>query len=74
MARAFDHGAERTWRGHGRGVLQLRANLRRVHPELDAEALADAHPRRAMHSYLRYWREAFRLPRWSPEEIDRRIW
>lgn len=72
VARAFDYGAERTWRGQGRGVRQLRANLRRVHPELDADAL-DALTRAGLHSYLRYWREAFRLPRWSPEEIDRRI-
>lgn len=72
VARAFDSVAERTWRGGGRGVQQLRANLARVHPELDPEGL-DTLTRAGLHSYLRYWREAFRLPRWSPAEIDRRI-
>lgn len=72
VARAFDHAADRTWRGQGRGALQLRANLARVHPELAPEAL-DELTRAGLRSYLRYWRESFRLPRWSAEEVDQRI-
>lgn len=72
VASAFDQiGSISTHRG-GRGVEQLRRNLARVHPELDGTALDDL-VAEAMKSYLRYWREAFRLPEWSRAEIERRI-
>jgi phosphatidylinositol dimannoside acyltransferase len=49
-------------RRQGRGVRQLRANLRRVvGPDLPDPEL-DALIRRAMRSYARYWLEVFRLP------------
>ena len=72
VAGAFDQiGAIATRRG-GHGVQQLRRNVARARPgltdvELD-ELTADA-----MKSYLRYWREAFRLPEWSRAEIERRM-
>lgn len=72
VARGFDALADRAAQGDRRGVLQLRANLARARPELDDEELSDL-TRAAMRSYLRYWREAFRLPRWSSDEIRARL-
>jgi phosphatidylinositol dimannoside acyltransferase len=72
VARGFDTIADHAARGDGRGVLQLRANLARARPELVEEELSYL-TRAAMRSYLRYWREAFRLPRWSTEEIRARL-
>jgi lauroyl/myristoyl acyltransferase len=60
--RVFDRAGTWAARKQGKGVRQLRANLRvatkdrLTDPELDA--LLD----RAMRSYARYWQEAFRLP------------
>lgn len=56
--RAFDAGADRAARRGGSGVAQLRRNLARVAPAADLDALVG----RALRSYARYWREAFRLP------------
>ncbi|HEX5017850.1 MAG TPA: phosphatidylinositol mannoside acyltransferase [Actinomycetes bacterium] len=64
-------GAVAAKRG-GRSVTQLRRNLSRARPDLDAEALDDL-TNEAMKSYLRYWREAFRLPEWSRAEVERRM-
>jgi KDO2-lipid IV(A) lauroyltransferase len=63
---AFRLGADFAARRGGRGVRQLRANLRRVVPEADSQALDDL-VRAGLRSYARYWREAFRLP-----SMDRR--
>ncbi|WP_169064231.1 phosphatidylinositol mannoside acyltransferase [Geodermatophilus dictyosporus] len=55
----------------GRGVRQLRANLRvATGGKLDTEEL-DALTVRALRSYARYWQEAFRLPRLGTERILR---
>jgi phosphatidylinositol dimannoside acyltransferase len=59
--------ADRAWERRGPGVRQLEANLSRVEPLSDASLRALS--RRAMRSYLRYWTEVFRLPRWSAAEI-----
>ena len=72
VKQAFDAVADRAADREGRGVLQLRANLARARPELDEGALNEL-TRNAMRSYLRYWREAFRLPQWSKEEIRARL-
>lgn len=72
VARGFDAMADRASSRGGRGVTQLRANLARVRPDLDDEGLT-ALTHDAMRSYLRYWKEAFRLPRWSPTEIRARL-
>ncbi len=53
-------------------MVQLERNLSRARPDLDAAGLR-ALSRDAMHSYLRYWVEAFRLPRWSPDDVLERI-
>lgn len=68
-AAAFRAGADRAYRGGGRGVTRLAANLRRVvGPDLPEAELAEL-TRRAMRSYARYWMEAFRLPSLSREQV-----
>jgi phosphatidylinositol dimannoside acyltransferase len=59
--------ADRVWARRGRGVRQLEANLARVEP-LPEASLREL-SRRAMRSYVRYWTEMFRLPRWTPEQL-----
>jgi KDO2-lipid IV(A) lauroyltransferase len=64
--------ADVLWRRRGHSVARLEANLCRVVGT--GAALGDLRrlSRRAMRSYLRYWCEVFRLPRWSPADIERR--
>jgi phosphatidylinositol dimannoside acyltransferase len=69
---AFARLADQIWRGRGRGVRRLQANLRRACPE-GSDADIEALTRAAMRSYLRYWCEAFRLPVWSREQVLERI-
>ncbi|WP_448613045.1 phosphatidylinositol mannoside acyltransferase [Modestobacter sp. URMC 112] len=59
---AFAAGGELAARRAGRAVRQLRANLRVATGGRLDDAALDALTRRAMRSYARYWREAFRLP------------
>jgi phosphatidylinositol dimannoside acyltransferase len=66
--RWFEKGADRLYRRDGRAVRQLRANLRRVRPEL-GEAALEALTHRAVRSYLRYWCESFRLPAWPLDDL-----
>lgn len=66
--RLFRTIADQTWRGRGKGVLRLEANLRRVVPDATEQRLA-ALSRAGMRSYLRYWMESFRMPAWSAERI-----
>lgn len=68
---ALDRVADTLWRRRGKGVLRLEANLARAVPAataLDPEAMREL-SRSAMRSYLRYWGEVFRLPRWSARDI-----
>jgi lauroyl/myristoyl acyltransferase len=60
----FHQIAEQLLRRDSRAVAQLRANLNQVLP-----GSGDTFVRPAVHSYLRYWHEAFRLPAWSRERI-----
>ena len=60
--------AQFAWLRQGRGVRQLEANLSRVVPGASAMRLK-ALSRKGMHSYLRYWCDAFRLSDWTPEYI-----
>jgi KDO2-lipid IV(A) lauroyltransferase len=53
----------------GRGVRQLRANLRVATGGRLSEAELDRLTTRAVRSYARYWQEAFRLPRLSGPRI-----
>ena len=72
VAGAFDQIGNLATHRDGRGVQQLRRNLARVRPGLTTSEL-DNLTAAAMKSYLRYWREAFRLPEWSRAEIERRM-
>lgn len=64
----FDLVADLAWRRRGAGVRRLEANLARVRPGLDDEALR-ALSRAGMRSYLRYWCDTFRLPDWDERRI-----
>lgn len=68
-AALFRAGADRVARRPGRGTRQLKANLRQVVGEAVPAAQLDALVRAALHSYARYWLEAFRLPSRSTEQI-----
>jgi KDO2-lipid IV(A) lauroyltransferase len=69
--RLFERLADRTYRRDGRSVRQLRENLRRVRPDLDAAALEEL-THHGVRSYLRYWCESFRLPAWPlPDLVSR---
>lgn len=65
---AFWGVADLAARRGGGSVRQLRANLRRVVPQAGETELDDL-TRRAMHSYARYWHEAFRLPTADPAAV-----
>ena len=60
------------WLAHGSGVRQLEANLARLKPgagrrEIRRLALA------GMKSYMRYYCEAFQLPKLRPDQINARV-
>lgn len=60
--RVFDRAGAWAAGRSGKGVRQLRANLRVATKERLGEQELDALTTRAMRSYARYWQEAFRLP------------
>ncbi|NLT54153.1 MAG: phosphatidylinositol mannoside acyltransferase [Actinomycetales bacterium] len=64
----FSALAQFAWLRQGRGVRQLEANLARVAPGASAFALKTM-SRKGMHSYMRYWCDAFRMTDWTPERI-----
>lgn len=64
----FNRIADRLWKQHGGGVVQLEKNLSRVLPDASDEEIREL-SREGMRSYFRYWCDAFRLPDWSSEEI-----
>jgi KDO2-lipid IV(A) lauroyltransferase len=66
---AFDRAGRWAAGREGKGVRQLRANLRvATGGRLDEDEL-DALTTRALQSYARYWQEAFRLPTLSSARI-----
>ncbi|MFC6706707.1 phosphatidylinositol mannoside acyltransferase [Flexivirga alba] len=69
---AFDRVARSLHRRDGRSVQQLRANYAAVRPELSSEEL-ESLVGEGVSSYLRYWCDAFRLPRETPATLDERI-
>jgi lauroyl/myristoyl acyltransferase len=74
LARAqFDAIADAVWLRGGSGVDRLRANLRRVQPDLGEHALRGL-TRTAVRSYLRYWCEVFRLPSMSIDDVVGRMY
>jgi phosphatidylinositol dimannoside acyltransferase len=67
----FRAAADRAARRPGSGTQRLAANLRRVvGPDVADEELGSL-VRAGLRSYARYWMEAFRLPRYSREQIRR---
>lgn len=60
---AFGVVADRVYAANGPGVQRLRANLARAGVRGDADVAG------AVHSYLRYWCESFRLPGWPREDL-----
>ncbi|MGH3328898.1 MAG: phosphatidylinositol mannoside acyltransferase [Streptomycetales bacterium] len=69
VRRVFQAIADAAWWRRGRSVRRLEANLARVLGTTVQEPRLRELSRAAMRSYLRYWREAFRLPEWSAERI-----
>jgi KDO2-lipid IV(A) lauroyltransferase len=69
---AFRRGADLAVRRNGPGVRRLRANLRRVVPDADPDAL-EALVRAGLRSYARYWCEAFRLPAMDRADVLARM-
>jgi phosphatidylinositol dimannoside acyltransferase len=67
----FDAGAAGAAGLDGRGVRQLRANLRVTTGGRLSEAELAELTRRAVRSYARYWMEAFRLPTLGTDRILR---
>jgi KDO2-lipid IV(A) lauroyltransferase len=65
---AFRGIADRMWRRRGPSVEQLEANLRRVVPGADAQALREL-SREGLRSYFRYWCDSFRIQGWSRTRI-----
>ncbi len=66
---AFARLADRAWRQRGRRVRQLEKNLCRVLGKDEVDEDVRRLSKRVMHSYFRYWLEAFRLPEMSRERI-----
>ena len=54
------------------GVQRLRSNYLRVRPDLLEPQLQEA-VKAGMRSYLRYWCDTFRLPKWSHDQIVDRV-
>ncbi|QWC85288.1 phosphatidylinositol mannoside acyltransferase [Nocardioidaceae bacterium] len=62
----FDRIGRRLYRGDGKSVQRLRANLRRLDvSEADLERVVET----GVRSYLRYWCESFRLPSWPVDDV-----
>lgn len=68
----FAIGADLAARRSGAGTVQLRHNLARVVPQAGPEEL-DELTRKALRSYARYWKEAFRLPSADLDQMYRSV-
>ena len=64
--------AQFVWLRQGRGVRQLESNLARVVPDASPMRLKSL-TRKGMHSYMRYWCDAFRLPDVGVDQLVRTI-
>ena len=64
--------ADVAWLRHGAGVRQLEANLRRARPGASHRQIRRL-SLEGMRNYLRYYAEAFVLPRLTPEQLDARV-
>jgi len=68
----FDVIADGAWLLRGGGVRQLERNLARVRPGAAPRELRRL-SRAGMRSYMRYYREAFTLPAWTPAQVEARV-
>ncbi len=68
----FTAVADVAWLLRGGGVRQLEKNLGRVRPGLTSRGLRRL-SHAGMRSYMRYYREAFTLPAWTPEQVRARV-
>lgn len=64
----FEVIARRMKSRNGKSVQRLRSNLQRVKPDLSPSEMEELLSR-ALSSYMRYWKETFRSPDWSREQI-----
>lgn len=74
-ARAYalmDWLADQITKRNPSGVQRLRSNYLRVRPDLLEPQLQEA-VKAGMRSYLRYWCDTFRLPKWSHDQIVDRV-
>lgn len=69
---AFERLADAVHRRDGKDVRRMRHNYERVRPELDSDQLEDL-VRAGLRSYFRYWCDAFRLSRYTAEELTPRV-
>lgn len=65
-------GADVAWLLHGSGVRRLEANLRRARPQASPREIRRL-SLEGMRTYLRYYAEAFALPRLTPEQVEARL-
>ncbi len=65
-------GADLAWLLRTKGVRQLEANISRARPDSSRRELRRL-SREGIRNYLRYFAEAFNLPRLTPEQIDARV-
>jgi phosphatidylinositol dimannoside acyltransferase len=68
----FSAVADVAWLTRGGGVRQLERNLARIRPDLSPRALRRV-SRQNMRGYMRYYREAFQLPRLTRAQIAARV-
>lgn len=68
----FRMAADALWWQDAGGVEQLKKNLARVSPDLDANQLNKL-TRAGMRSYMRYWCETFLLPKMTKAQINDRF-
>jgi KDO2-lipid IV(A) lauroyltransferase len=73
VRREFGAFADIGYLRDGRGTRQLRANLRRVVGPRPSGRELDQLARAALRSYLRYWREVFRLHTYAGDELIARM-
>ncbi|MFD1507767.1 phosphatidylinositol mannoside acyltransferase [Georgenia yuyongxinii] len=68
----FSAVADLAWLTRGGGVRQLERNLARIRPDLSPRDLRRV-SRQNMRGYMRYYREAFQLPRLTSAQIAARV-
>lgn len=66
--RLFAAMADIAFYRNGKGIRRLRANLQRVKPDYSDVRISQL-TQAAVHSYLRYWCDTFRIQDWSKERI-----